>query len=154
MILISHRGNLNRIDENRENSPDYLIEALKKGYDVELDIWNIDGYWKIGHDKPLYDFNFDYFNKYLNCIWFHCKNIDAYYNLVVMKENNKFFNFFWHQNDDFTLTSNNKIWTFPGKKLTKFSICVLPEQKEYIERDLKSCYGICSDFIEKYRNYL
>ena len=48
-----------------------------------------------------------------------------------------------------TLTSNGYFWTFPGKKLLKNSICVLPEKTDYKEIN---CAGICSDFIEKYKN--
>jgi len=153
MILISHRGNINGTDKKEENSPFYLKKALKDDYDVELDIWYIEKTWKTEHNEPLYEFNFNDFDEYLNNMWFHCKNIEAYYNFVTLKEIDEKIqrNFFWHQNDDFTLTSNNKIWTYPGKKLTKLSICVLPEKSEYIEMELKSCYGICSDFIEKYK---
>ena len=28
----------------------------------------------------------------------------------------KSLNYFWHQTDDFTLTSHGYIWTYPGKK--------------------------------------
>ena len=33
-----------------------------------------------------------------------------------MKKIDKTFNYFWHQNDKFTLTSKGYIWTFPGNK--------------------------------------
>ena len=29
MYLISHRGNINSIEKNNENNPDYINEALK-----------------------------------------------------------------------------------------------------------------------------
>ena len=38
MILISHRGNINGRDEDRENHPEYIQEALDRGYDVEIDL--------------------------------------------------------------------------------------------------------------------
>jgi hypothetical protein len=59
--------------------------------------------------------------------------------------------YFWHQNDDITLTSNGYLWTYPGKKLTDKSIVVLPEFNFYNKKDLKKCYGICSDFILNYK---
>jgi hypothetical protein len=34
---------------------------------------------------------------------------------------------FWHQNDDFTLTSKNYIWTYPGQPYTASSVIVMPE---------------------------
>ena len=39
------------------------------------------------------------------------------------------FNFFWHQQDDFTLTNRGYIWTYPGKCITPMSIMVMPEWK-------------------------
>ena len=36
-------------------------------------------------------------------------------------------NYFWHQNDDYTITSKGYIWAYPGKKLNKNAIYVLPE---------------------------
>ena len=56
--------------------------------------------------------------------------------------------YFWHQKDDITLTSKGYFWTFPGKKLTKNSICVLPEWNSLRKFN---CAGVCSDFISKYK---
>ncbi len=42
MILISHRGNINGKNEIRENSIFYIMEALSMGFDVEIDVWNVD----------------------------------------------------------------------------------------------------------------
>ena len=38
MILISHRGNLEGKNPEKENSPIYVLQALSKGFDVEVDI--------------------------------------------------------------------------------------------------------------------
>ena len=38
MYLISHRGNLNGIEKNNENNPDYINQAISRGYDVEVDV--------------------------------------------------------------------------------------------------------------------
>ena len=37
MKFISHRGNLNGPIEEYENHPEYILEALKKGFNVEID---------------------------------------------------------------------------------------------------------------------
>lgn len=162
MIYISHRGNINGKNPERENSPDYILEAIEKGYEVEVDLWLIKNKWYFGHDEPTYNVDLEHYTKYFNKFWFHCKNLQAYGTLLVGKnfiiygehphslDNGE--KFFWHQNDDFTLTSNNKIWTYPGKELCDFSICVLPENANYTKEELKICWGICSDFIEKYKN--
>lgn len=143
MIFISHRGNLHGPNKFDENKPDYVLDAAKKKFDVEVDIW----FWKnsfyLGHDKPLYKITKKFIlNKKF---WFHAKNIEALQELV----NNKA-HCFWHQTDDVVLTSKGYLWTFPGKKLKKKSICVLPELSK--KNNLKICSGICSDFIVKYKN--
>ena len=142
MKLISHRGNINGGIPERENSPDYILEALQQGFDVEVDIWYTNG-WCLGHDNPTYELNMIEFVPYFDKLWFHCKNLDALYKIIEWDVQ-----YFWHQNDDYTLTSKNFIWTFPNKPLTDRSICVLPEDNYPLW--CFSCYGICSDYIEKY----
>ena len=140
MILISHRGNLNGKDIENENNPLYIDRALGKGYDVEIDVWYENGKWYLGHDKPQYEIEFDYLrNKKL---WCHAKNIEA---LNLMLDDD--IHCFWHQEDDVTLTSCGFIWTYPGKKLTEKSICVLPEKNNEIP---KKAFGICSDYVVYY----
>ena len=63
------------------------------------------------------------------------------------------FNYFWHQNDDYTLTSHGHIWSYPGKTYTPSTIVVMPEETN-INFDLlmsTNCYGICSDHIGKFK---
>ena len=43
MILISHRGNIDGRIPEKENHPNYIDAAIKAGYDVEVDLWEIDG---------------------------------------------------------------------------------------------------------------
>ena len=63
-----------------------------------------------------------------------------------MADNN--IHYFWHQNDDITLTSKGYIWAYPGKQPIKNSIAVLPEIHN---DDISNCIGICSDIIEAYK---
>lgn len=145
MILISHRGNLNGANPNRENSKSYVEEALTQGYDVEVDIWLKDDKIYLGHDEPQYviDEIWLYTNK--NNLWLHCKNIDAI-NFFIKKLNT--FNFFWHESDTISITSKRYIWVYPGKQPIKNSIAVMPE----IYNDkITECIGICSDYIKKYK---
>ena len=59
--------------------------------------------------------------------------------------------YYWHQKDEYTITSNGFFWTYPGIKLVKNSICVMPEVANY--KSIQ-CAGICSDFITKYKKWL
>ena len=51
MIFISHRGNLNGKNKKLENKPAYIKDAIKKGFNVEVDVWYTHGFY-LGHDKP------------------------------------------------------------------------------------------------------
>ncbi len=144
MKLISHRGNINGKNFERENHPDYILKAVEKKFDVEIDIWYVNKAWYLGHDEPQYKINYDFLK--LKKLWLHAKNGDAFYNLLNDKKNNVFY----HTNEDWVLTSKKYIWTYPNQLLYPNSICVLPE-KGYLG-NLKNCYGICSDYIIKYQN--
>ena len=146
MRLISHRGNINGRFESYENEPNYIDNAIKNGYDVEIDIWYIDGILYLGHDKPQYGINFRWVRDRISKIWVHCKNIDA---LLFFKECGYPLNYFWHQEDDVTITSQGYFWTYSSKQLTENSIAVMPEIND---DDVSRCYGVCSDYVEKYRN--
>ena len=148
MILISHRGNINGKIIERENQPEYIDEAISLGYDVEIDIWGIDGGLFLGHDDPQYPTDFDWLKERSSNLWIHCKNIDALLYFTDIDYSLELFNYFWHETDTVTLTSENWIWAFPGKQPINGSIAVLPE---IYNDDVSDAAGVCSDFIEKYK---
>jgi hypothetical protein len=141
MILISHRGNVDGRTPEAENRPDYIDDALKMGYDVEIDVWFVDGEFWLGHDSPQYKTDYKFLMN--ERFWCHAKNIDA---LIEMKK--YAIHYFWHETDTVTLTSKNYVWAYPGKQPIKGSIAVLPETENDLVFD---CKGICSDYIEKYK---
>ncbi len=141
MIFIAHRGNIQGPEPKVENNPKYLWEALNNGFRVEADVWYDNGWW-LGHDKPQYKVKY---NHDLLHFWCHAKNEEAFCRL----RKRDIFHCFWHQTDDYTLTSKGYIWVYPGKKLLPGSICVLPEQ-DY-KGTIRKCGGICSDYIGSYR---
>jgi hypothetical protein len=143
MIFISHRGNLDGPQPAKENSPEYIDAALSANFDVEIDVWFIDGELYLGHDSGLISLPKHYLQN--QRIWFHCKNIGA---LDYLKTTDKV-KYFWHQEDDYTLTSNRKIWTYPGKFLMPGAIAVLPE-KAY-KGILWDCHAICTDFVYEFK---
>ena len=151
MKIISHRGNLNgpreRTNKEQENNPDVVDFVIKKGYDVEIDIRQINNNLFLGHDVPNYLINLDWLLENKNSLWIHCKNLEA---LMLLAEED--LNIFWHQNDDFTLTSSGHIWTYPGKRLSKKSIAVMPEKCNglWSRWCLKNSFAICTDYVKKY----
>jgi hypothetical protein len=145
MILISHRGNINGRLESWENEPTYIDLAIKKGYDVEIDVWYKDNLFWLGHDEPQYSIDFRWLCDRIDKLWVHCKNIDS---MICLKESGYPINYFWHQEDDLTLTSLSYIWVYPGKQPIKNSVAVIPE---LYNDDTSKCIGICSDYIERFK---
>jgi hypothetical protein len=144
--FIAHRGNLNGIMESLENEPTYIDLAIEKGYDVEVDIWYIDGLLYLGHDKPQYCIDFRWIHDRFNQLWIHCKNIES---VLYLQDCGYNLNYFWHENDKITLTSLGYIWAYPTEIGVKNSIAVMPEIHN---TDISKCLGICSDYIENYKN--
>ena len=106
------------------------------------DLFSIEnGKFFLGHDFNQFEID----KKFLlnSKIWCHAKTNEALIALDQIKAH-----YFWHQEDDYTITSKGYIWTYPGKKILPKSICVLPERVNYKKID---CLGICSDFIGKYK---
>ena len=84
MILISHRGNIDGPNPNLENKPSYILEAINKGYDCEVDFWFRDGKFILGHDEPQYEIPFEFIKNYYRKLWIHCKNKEALEKLYSM----------------------------------------------------------------------
>lgn len=152
MKIISHRGNLTGPNPIRENSIDYIEEAISEGFDVEIDLRVEDDQCYLGHDDPQYFVTMQWLRKYKDVLWIHCKNREALEKLStsVVK-----FNYFWHETDSYTLTSMGIGWVLVGQFPYSNSIIVLPEcvdlyssKPEYIEKS----FGICTDKPIFYRN--
>ena len=145
MILISHRGNIKGPNPDFENEPEYIYTTLRLGYQVEVDVWYVDGKLKLGHDEPQYDFPFDLFKNWSDKLWLHCKNIEALKKLNQEDKLGVYINYFWHDTDYATLTSKGYIWSIHP---IENSILVLPESSNSVQRP--STIGVCSDFIVEY----
>ena len=146
MRLISHRGNLEGSNPERENHPDYIYEALQAGYDVEIDVWWVDGKFKLGHDGPQYDFPFDLLTNFHTKLWIHCKNMDALSYLNELDSSGSKLNYFSHEDDLGVLTSRGYIWS---THLYDRGILVMPEV--FNKEPNKNTFGICSDYIKNYK---
>ncbi len=140
--IISHRGNINGADPRHENMPEYISEALGM-FDCEVDFWKVGEELFLGHDTPQYKIDRDFLTN--PKLWVHCKNIEA---MRYASDYRLLINSFWHQQDDFTLTTSGYLWTYPGKPLTNKSIAVLPETVK--DWDISVAYGVCTDYPLKY----
>lgn len=137
MKIISHRGNLHGKEVDNENNPEYIKKALRK-FEVEVDVWFIDDSWFLGHDKPQYPVDLDFFDKRM---WLHCKNIEAFSKLSENRE----LNYFWHENDKATITSFGVPWCNFGTYINS-GITVVFEHK----LNLPKCFGVCTDYPMEY----
>lgn len=135
MKLIAHRGNFNGKHEIMENNPEYLRMAVRAGYDIEVDVWVTGDGIFLGHDGPQYAVTEDDLLMWSSVGWFHAKNLPALELLLRLG-----LNCFFHDTDDFTLTSKGYIWTHSGKSLSSKSISVMDQGLVPI-----SCAGVCRD---------
>ena len=154
MIYIAHRGNIDGPKPLLENQKDYIEKALTMGFHAEVDVWVKDGKIMLGHDEGLYAVNIDFLqNKKIIC---HAKNIEAVEFLHLQKD----VHWFWHQNDDCTLTSCGWIWAYPHQIINQ-SILNQPEfnKQNNVDDYLKQFFmykeryaflGVCSDYVNLY----
>ena len=144
MIFISHRGNLCGRNPKYENNPNQIEKVISMGFDVEIDVWHKDDKWYLGHDTPDIEVSVSFLKN--KALWCHAKNLSALKKMISLD-----IHCFWHQKDDYTLTTNGYIWTYPNKKLTENSIAMF---KDYPIHGLAkfNCAGICSDWIHDIRN--
>jgi hypothetical protein len=106
MILISHRGNINGPDVEKENHPDYIQKALHLGYNVEVDVWGYrySGMLALGHDQPQYDIDYEFLRQ--DGIWCHAKDIKTFYKLIEIGAH-----CFSHDQDEVALTTKGYLWS-------------------------------------------
>jgi|2_EtaG_2_1085320.scaffolds.fasta_scaffold136400_2 hypothetical protein len=142
MILISHRGNINGEKLLLENTPTYIDNALKRGYEVEIDVWYIDGFY-LGHDGPQYKIELDWLLERQDKLWIHCKNFNALTQLI--KTNLKLF---YHEKEDYTIISNKCIWAHNLNNIDDKCIIPLLSKEDVINWKPKKVLGVCSDYIE------
>lgn len=145
MIYIAHRGNLQGPNKDWENHPDYIEYAINEGFDVEIDVRSYNSVLYLGHDEPQYKINV--LSLVTKPLWVHCKDIEA---LELMPKD---LNYFYHDNDAFTLTSKGYIWCYPARFSPK-GIIVHPESASVSKELLYSVVGMCSDNIRKWGEWV
>lgn len=147
MKIICHRGNLNGPNPMTENHPMQIDKCIEKGYDVEIDLWAGDGLW-LGHDGPEYPITKEWLTFRQRNLWVHCKNIEA---VMFLRERAPHIHWFWHQEDDYTLTSHGWVWAYPNKPVPESSsrsVCVMPE---IYNSDVSNFQAVCTDYPERYK---
>lgn len=142
-------------DKERENTISQIDLAIGQGFHVEIDLWYENEKWWLGHDSPSTPVDTKWLEEIdqgiggLSRAWIHAKNIDALYRLRSMEWPG---HYFYHQNDDVVLTSTGYLWTYPGRKITSYSIGVMPEWVDLLDRIGEiEAFGWCSDYVHRLR---
>jgi hypothetical protein len=140
--IISHRGCMTGPDKENENKPKQILNVISKGYDVEVDLWSHGGELFLGHDSPTYPIDISFLK---NNMWVHCKNLEAAERML-----NTGLNWFWHDLDKMTLTSQGFIWCFPDVYLSG-GISVDLEKPHKINKNI---LGICTDYPIEWESFI
>ena len=145
MRYIAHRGLTKGPNANLENCPEQILKSLGEGFDCEVDLWSVNSKYYLGHNSPTYLIDKEFLNQ--SGLWIHCKNLEA----LEFCQNNIKLNYFWHQEDDYTLTSKGYIWAYPGKALTSNCVMVMPEWEDPKLERVKGieCFAVCSDYVSR-----
>jgi hypothetical protein len=142
MKYISHRGNLRGPDPVLENEPGYIQDALAAGFDVEIDVWYIDGKFFLGHDEPIYDIDVDFLLD--QRLWCHAKTPESLEALLAAGAH-----CFWHESDERTLTNKGFVWTYPHKKIINNAVVVILD-KELDYAYVSRAVAVCGDYVESW----
>lgn len=142
MFKIAHRGNLNGPNPEKENEPSYIVSAINQGFDCEVDLWRTESGFFLGHDEPQYEIKDSFLFELSDKLWIHCKNLEA---LTFVSKEASTLNGFWHQEDNFTLTTKGYIWTYPNRPTSTQSILV-DLSKGSVHETLLALAGFCKDW--------
>lgn len=145
MKLIAHRANLGGPNKELENNPAQVDKCIELGYDVEIDVRMVGTRIYLGHDDPQYEISLSWLKQRKDNLWIHCKDLSS---LELLSNFSIYFNYFWHQTDDYTITSKNFIWTYPEKIVPKnLGVIVVQNILKGNEIETIDCYGLCYDYF-------
>lgn len=145
MILIAHRGNFDGKKPELENTKLHINNALAHGYDVEVDLWKIGNEFFLGHDRPEHRVEEEYLGYISLHTWFHAKNLEALEYLLLTNKHG-----FFHDKDDYTLTTRGFIWAYSGKVVGKNGVACMPEMTKGFKIPANA-YAVCSDNLTHIR---
>jgi len=128
------------INPNLENNPEQIVKVIDLGLEVEIDLRIKDNQLFLGHDYPQYEINYEWLEKNNKSLWIHAKDYES---VDFLKTTD--FNWFWHDKDEMTLTSQGFIWSNIGKYFNNgITVCL-----DY--QVLPDCLlGVCTDEPLKY----
>lgn len=142
-IIISHLGNIDGRQPERENTLKYLQEALKAGWHICVDVQFLRGSFVLPHDRGFDVAPPGFFSK--QRVWSRCHNaetMDALCNINAHA--------FLGVDCALALTSAQFIWTLPPHDLSPRSIAVYPELADDNWLEMFEPAGLCSNEPARY----
>jgi hypothetical protein len=148
-FYIAHRGLFEGPDPKEENKPEQIQKALDENFMAEADVWAKDEVFYLGHDAPTYKIDIDFLKNWK--IICHAKNKEA---LFAFYKHSAVLHYFWHEEDDYTLTSNGYIWAYPGKPHDHNCIVHLVDMDAFRAIDFvkNPATGMLSKYIKNIRD--
>lgn len=151
MKLIAHRGNVDGPQPKWENRPEHIMDAVEAGFDVEVDVLYSGDTLLLGHDfsnSRMANIEFwEFFYANIEKFWIHCENPSALYYFLRKQVGN----FFFHNDDLYTLTSRGDLWCYPGAPILESStqktvVACMPEKADP-NWEFEVADAICSDYL-------
>ncbi len=107
-----------------------------------MDVCKFDGkQFYLGHDKPQESVSINFLRD--NQLWCHAKTFNALEAMTALG-----IHCFYHNSDDYVMTSRGWIWAYPGQPGGRYTIAVHPEKLH--PGDVQKFAGVCSDYVEKF----
>lgn len=148
MNVISHRGNLNGIDEKLENHPQQIQFCIDEGYDVEVDLRMKDEKPYLGHDFAEHEISVKWIDERKSHLWIHVKEFSALTWLMKNVPNSRYF---CHESDRYTLVSSGHVWCHDTSNIMNNN-CIIPllthaDVENYDFKSQKDLFAVCTDFV-------
>jgi hypothetical protein len=143
-LRVYHRGNSAR-DLSVENNPKKLLELVRRGRHIELDIWTVGNKLFVGHDRPDVEVTYDWLLAVEPRALIHCKDGRTF---SVLR---RYFacrgiaaNLFYHTSEDYALSTGGWVITYPGKPVFGEFLSMMPETAGR-NPNMEAAAIICSD---------
>jgi hypothetical protein len=141
MYLISYRGNILGVDEQKENKPYQVTEVIRMGFHCWIDVWWHEEQFWLGTHKPKYPVKPSFINMF--SLWSNAMNFET---LLKLKEYKSPHCFYYNQEP--LLTDGGHIIT--DQLIEGYESDTLMITEDYIYKDLP-LKGIISENILSFK---
>lgn len=142
MRWIAHRGNTEGPIPERENTPDYLVKALERGYDIEVDVWMGPCGLLCGHERDgAVSVSTDFLRR--QNAWVHCKDVASFMCLSRYPD----VNCFMQDAEPAVLTSRGFVWLHSSYDGIPDGRCVLTQLNHQGFPAQFQPYAVCTDWV-------